>query len=141
MRQHPTRIFGQPLPADQKALLIRHSNIFRCHGIITSYNQIITHIAVSAGSAADQGPMDLADPEEVAVAQKRKYMEKSVLFGKFCVGTLCEAVACCMMLLIIGGIHIDKPFRIFEYIFPIPVPGPPEYFIDQPHMGRAVQIK
>ena len=46
-----------------------------------------------------------------------------------------------MMLPVIGGIHIDEPFRIFEYIFPIPVPGHPEYFIDQPHMGRAVQIK
>ena len=85
--------------------------------------------------------MDLADPEEVAVAQKRKYMEKSVLFGKFCVGALCEAVTCRMMLFVIGSIDVDKPFRVPEEIFAVPIPGLPEYFIDQPHVGRAVQIK
>ena len=68
-------------------------------------------------------------------------MKQTVLFGEFSVRTLREAIACRMVLLIIGGINIDELFRIFEYIFPIPVPGPPEYFINQPHMGRAVQIK
>ena len=35
-----------------------------------------------------------------------------MLFGKFCVGALCEAVSCGMMLLIIGRIDIDKALRI-----------------------------
>ena len=73
-------IFGQPLPADQKALLIRHGYIFPCDGIITAHNEVVTGIAVSAGAAADQCPMDFADPKEVAVAQKRQHMKKIVFF-------------------------------------------------------------
>ena len=85
--------------------------------------------------------MELADSEKVAVAQKRKDMKKPMLFGEFRVRALCEAVACRMMLLIIGGINIDEPFRISEYISAVLVSGFSKYFIDQPHVRRMVQIK
>ena len=96
----------QHLPADQEALFIRYGFIFFCDGVFASNDQIVAYIAVSASAAADQCPMDLTDSEEVAVAQERKYMEKPVLLSKLCVGALCEAVACRMMLFVVGSIDI-----------------------------------
>ena len=85
--------------------------------------------------------MDLAYPEEIAVTQKGKHVQQPVLFRKLRVGALREAVSCRMMLIIIRNIDIDKPIRIPEEILAVPVPGPAEHFIDQPHVGRAVQVK
>ena len=82
--------------------------------------------------------MELADPEEIAVAQQRQHVEKAVLFGEFRVRALGKAVARGMMLLIIGRIDVDKARRILENVPAVPIAGFPEHLVDQPHVDAPI---
>ena len=76
------------LPADQKSAFICNCLILSCYRILIPNHKIITYIAVSACAAADQLPMELFYPKEIAVAQKRQDVEQIMLLRELRIRTL-----------------------------------------------------
>ena len=127
--------------ADQKPSLISYSFIFPGNGVVTAHHQIITQLAVAAGSAANQLTVDLTDAEEIAVAHEGQYMEQIMLFGKFCIGTLGKVISGSMVFLIVGFRNSDESIRVLFCVSPVPPSGKLEYLVNQPHIKAPVQIK
>ena len=63
--------------------LVLYDLILAGHRILRSDHAVIASIGVSAGTTADQCPMDLADSPIIGIAKKRQDMQQIMLFCKF----------------------------------------------------------
>jgi hypothetical protein len=127
--------------AYQKPLFICDGLIFSGKFVFAADDEIIAPVAVAAGAAADQLPVELSDPEEVGIAHQRQHMKQAVLSGKFRVWALCEMITGGMMLSVIGFIDIDESFRIPPDVLPVPISRFAKDLVDQPNIKGPVQIE
>ena len=68
-------------------------------------------------------------------------MEESVRFRELGIRTLRETVTRGMICFVVWCIHINESRRIFNSVFPVPVPAHAEDLIDEPHVTRSVKVK
>ena len=127
--------------AYKKTLFICDGLIFGGQLVFAADDKIIAPVAVAAGAAADQLPMELSNSKEIGIAHQRQHMKKAVLSGKFRVWTLCEMITGGMTLSVIGLIDVDESVRISPDVLPVPISRFAEYLVDQPHIKRPVQIE